>query len=217
MNFLALCQHLVQYAGIADSGPSTVNGQVGDFQKAINYVQDAHAEIQNLHFDWDFLWGHSAFTTSPGLAVYSGASGLGIWDAERVFLDGEPLAIREWADYWPEARDNGRPEFGVIRPDNQLLLVPTPDDDYVVAYDYFRRPKVLEGNADEPDIPPQFRTVIIGRALMLYGNYEAAPDAKIQGQELFQVFLEQLQRHQLSRRQKTHGRMDARDIQVVAE
>ncbi|MFA5632968.1 MAG: hypothetical protein WC997_15790 [Porticoccaceae bacterium] len=217
MTFLEIVQKVVRYSGMADSGPSAVTGQVGDYQKAIGYVQDAHSEIQSLRFDWFFLWRQSALTISPGVPLYPGPARLGIWDAQRIFLDGSPLPVIEWADYKPESVDPARPAMGVIRPDNQLQLVPAPDEGYHLSYEYYRTPLVMVENADTPLIPAQFRDVIVGRALMLYGNYESAADAKIQGAEMYQANMELLERHQLSRRQQTHGRQEAAPIVVVAE
>lgn len=217
MNKLELVQKVVRYAGIADAGPSTVVGQSGELQKAIDYVDDAHAEVQGMYFDWDFLWDSGSFTTALAVDVYPGPKWLGIWDAERIFIDGCPLRVVEWADYTPEDLGPNKPWMAVIRPDNQLQLVPEPDGEYVVRYDYYRRPAVLAQNSDSPLIPDRFQNVIIGRALMLYGNYDAAPEVKQQGLEMYQTFLGQLEKHQLSRRQQTHGRQESKPITVVVE
>jgi len=52
---------------------------------------------------------------------------------------------------------------------------------------------------------------------MLYGNYENAEDAKVQGQEIYSLYLDRLERHQLPRRQQTHGRQESAPITVEAE
>lgn len=217
MTRLELVQLLVSYTGGANSGPSTTIGQVGDFAKAVEYIDAAHAEIQNLHFDWDFLWATATFNTSADVDLYAGTAGLGIWDIQRIWLDDEKLYMLPWQMYRPELDYTGAEFFGVIRPDNQLQIIPVPDDTYTVTYDYFRRPKVFAANADEPYIPVQFQRVIVGRALMLYGNFEAAEESKVQGQEIYNMFLGQLERHQLTRRQQTHGRQESAPITVVCE
>lgn len=214
MTFLELVQHVVRYAGIADSGPSTVEGQVGDYLKAVTYVQDAHAEIQNRHFDWAFLWDTGSLTTTAGTEAYPGDDGLHLWDEARIHLDGDPLPVIDWYDYEPEDLSDARPHMAVIRPDNQLQLVPAPDKAYTLTYDWFRAPKVLSGNLDTPLIPEAYRMVIVGRALMLYGNYEAAVEAKTQGAELYQSFMDQLEAHQLPRRRQTYGRQESAPFDV---
>jgi len=216
MTFLELVQRVVQKANIADSGPPSVLNQFGDYQKAVIHVQEAHEEIQGLHFDWDFLWRHGSFTTQQGLDVYSPPDDLGVWDAQRVYLDGRELHVIEWSDYVPEVMSPAKPLEAVIRPDNSLQLIPSPDKAYTITFDYFRQPRVLVNNSDVPLIPKQFHLAIVGRALMLHGNYESAMDIKTQGAEMYQQFIQQLENHQLSRRQQRHGRMEGREINVVA-
>ena len=41
MNFLDLCQRLVRETGIADDGPATVTGQIGDFGRVVDWINDA--------------------------------------------------------------------------------------------------------------------------------------------------------------------------------
>lgn len=217
MTFLEIVQKVVRYSGLADSGPATVSGQVGDYRKAIAYVQDAHAEIQSLFFDWFFLWSTSSFVTASGIDLYPPPQGLGIWDTQRIYINGAKIPIIDYADYVPEAWDNNKPRAGVIRPDNQLIIIPPPDGPYTISYDYYRSPAVLSDNTDTPLIPAAYRNVIVGRALMLYGNFESAEEVKIQGAEMYQVSLEALMKHQLSRRQQTHGRQEAASIQVTAQ
>ena len=215
MTHLELVQELVRLAAISDSGgPTTTVGQTGDYLKAVKYVAAAHQEIQGMFFDWDFLWGNSTFDTSASLATYAGASDLGIWDADRIYYNASKLRRVVWQDYIPEDI-SGQPAFFTIRPDNKILIGPTPDNIYTITYDYYKAPKVLTADADVPYIPSQFQRVIVGRALMLYGNFESAAEAKVQGQELYTTYLEQLKAHQLARRQQTHGRASSAHLVAV--
>jgi len=218
MTYLEIVQEVCRLAGITDTGgPTTVVGQTGDFRKAIGYVAISHEEIQSMYFDWDFLWGNSTITTSASVSSYAGESDLGIWDAGRVFYSNADLGVYQWHDYTPETRTNAAPEFAVIRPDNRLLIVPTPDDAYTITYDYYKVPKVLSANADEPYIPARFQRAIVGRAVMLYALHESAQESLALGSEMYGQYMEALQKHQLSRRQQTHGRFESGGITVVAE
>jgi len=218
MTFIQLVQELVRMGGMAGpGGPPVVTGQTGEYKRAIEFVRIAYQDICNLHLDWDFLWGSGTLTLDANTNPYPGPSDLGAWDSLRLFVDGEPLPVVAYADYTPQSLDADRPTQAVIQPDGQLLMVPAPDQAYTLAYDYWKQPPDLTDDNDEPLIPAQFHRVIIGRALMLYGNYEAAEDAKLQGTELYRVYLEQLERHQLSRRQQTYGRTNAAPITVIPE
>jgi len=210
MNRLRLVQELCRLAGITDTGgPTTTIGQSGDFAKAIRYIDIAHEEIQNMYFDWNFLWATNTITTAVGTAVYQGQSNLGIWDAERIYYDGQKLRVIDYRDYEPDAnRSPGPPEYIVIRPDNQIQIVPVPDDVYSISYDYFRKPVALAENNDTPLIPADYRMAIVGRALMLYGNFEPAEEAKIQGQELYEMYMAPLIAHETPRKGQLMGRAE---------
>lgn len=218
MDFLKITQELARMAGMSGGGPPNTEGQSGESQRAVDFVRIAYEEICNLHFDWDFLWATDTIDVTDDFDLYPKPDDLHIWDVKRVFLDGEPLPVIEWADYRPGLyAESGRPECLVIRPDNDVLLCPHPKDDYTLSFDYFKRAEPLVKSNDVPLIPAPYRRVILGRALLLYGNYEAAEDAMKQGLELYQEYLQKLEMYQLTHRQQTHGRQESIDITVTAQ
>lgn len=218
MTFLQLCQELVRVGGMAgEGGPPLVTGQAGEFRRAIEFVRIAYEDVCNLHNDWDFLWGQYTLETEAGLEAYPGPDDLGTYDAQRIFLDGEALVFIDWQDCQPDQPEPARPYAFTIRPDGQLQLIPEPNDVYSLHVEYFIAAPPLTENGDTPLIPERFQRVIIGRALMLYGNYEAAQEVIVQGNEMYQMYRAMLERHQLSRRQQTHGRQESAPIQVVAQ
>lgn len=218
MTFLQLCQELVRLGGmVGEGGPPIVTGQSGEYRRAIEFVRLAYEDVCNLHNDWDFLWGIEEIVTEADMATYAGPESLGVFDAERIYLDGEPLHFIDWQDYRPEPLDPHKPNTVTIRPDGQLQLIPTPDDAYTLSVEYFKAAPTLAANDDTPLIPERFQRVIIGRALIMYGNYEAAPEVIGQGNEMYGIYREMLERHQLSRRQQTHGRQEGSPIQVVPQ
>lgn len=218
MNHLEIVQRVVELGDIADAGPSTVVGQVGDYAKAITYVKLAHAEIQNLHMDWKFLWGTGTITTTATVDAYSGASGLHLWNKDRVFYNNAHLSVYEWEDYIPDTSlSNAEPTFAAIRPDNQLLIVPTPDATYTISYDYWKAPKVLSDNTDEPYIPEEYHDAIVGRAMMLFALHESAPEFLALGEMLYSSFLARLEMKELPRRAQIQGRHESSPFTVVTE
>lgn len=218
MTFLQITQELARLAGMSGGGPANTEGQTGESRRAVDFVRIAYEEVINLHFDWDFLWATDTISVTDSFSLYSAPSDLHIWDAKRVYLDDEPIPVIEWSDYHPGLyADNGRPQVVVIRPDNNITLAPHPDGDYTLSFDYFTGADPLVASSDVPVIPEPYHRVILGRALILYGNYEAAEDAMKQGMELYQAYLTKLEMHQLSGRQQTHGRQEGVDITVVPE
>lgn len=217
MTRLELVQELVQLTGIASSGPSTTLSQVGGYGKAVRYIDMAYEEIQTMYGDWDFLWDTATITTVSGTATYDGEADLGVWDTRTITYDGTPMTVIPWKAYEAESLSNAAPEACVIRPDNKLLVLPTPNDAYEISYSYYKVPDVMAADGDEPLIPERYQRVIIGRALILFGNYELAEEAKIQGQELYQVYMRNLKDNQLSRRRNTAGLYESSEITVVVE
>lgn len=218
MTYLQLCQELVRLGGMAgEGGPPLVTGQSGEYRRAIEFVRIAYEDVCNLHNDWDFLWGLEEIATEADMATYAGPEDVGTFDAERIFINGEALSFIDWQDYKPESLEADRPYAFTIRPDGQLQLIPTPDAVYTLSVEYFKAAPSLAENTDVPLIPERFQRVILGRALILYGNYEAAQEVVAQGNELYRIYREMLERHQLSRRQQTHGRQESSPIQVVAQ
>ena len=219
MNRLQLVQEMCRLAGITDTGgPTTTISQTGDYRKAVGYIDAAHQEIQLKYFDWNFLWASSTITTSAGIASYQGQPDVHIWDERRIFYSNSELPVIAYQDYVPDDdRANGPPEYAVILPNNQLMLVPTPDAAYTIRYDYFKRPRVLAANTDEPLIPADYRMAIVGRALIMYANYEAAEEAKVQGLELYEPHMKALEAHEAPRRAQLQGRAENSPIVVIPE
>jgi len=215
MKFLELCQEVVRLGGISGTGPATTSSQNGEYRRVVMFVSEAYEEVCSQHFDWDFLWDQVTGTQSD--EVVTPPANLGIWDAERLFLEGEPIECIPHADYMPETLSDARPYAAVILPSGALQLIPAPDQPYDIVFDYFKAAPSLAADADEPLMPARFHRVIVGRAMVLLGNFEAAEEVKQQGVELYQKYLLALEAHQLSRRQQTYGRQEAKDITVTAQ
>jgi len=218
MTFLELTQELARLAGMAgNGGPAQVTGQHGEYRRAVEFVRISYEEIVNRHPDWLFLWATDSYEVDPGLSVYPPPPELHIWDAQRLTLDGEPLPCIDWQDHQSDQDYEGRPTTAVLRPDNKLLLVPTPNEAHVLSFEFYKDAPPLTESMDVPLIPARYQRVILGRALMMYGNYENAEDAKMQGQEIYQMYLQRLENHQLPRRQQTYGRQESAPIRVEVE
>ena len=59
------------------------------------------------------------------------------------------------------------PRFIVRTPDNNYLLYPYPDKQYVLEFDFFKLPTDLDATTDVPSLPVQFRYVIIDGAMYI--------------------------------------------------
>lgn len=79
------------------------------------------------------------------------------------------------------------PEYVFRAPSNEYGLVPPPNEEYEVVYEYYRLPVDLENPTDVPTVPEQFRHVIVDGAMyyayLFRGNSQ---DATI----MYQKFME---------------------------
>lgn len=220
MTFLELVNALRRECSVSGSGVTTVANQTGESKRLVEWIQQAHEDVQNYFFDWRFLKKTATFTTQNTTNIIQPPADLNIWDLERLYdSSGNEVEFVEYADV-RELIDPtviGEPTRFILKNDNTLLADPYPDAAYEFTYDYFRSPQVLSADNDEPLIPVQFQRAIIGRAMMYYGNYESATEIKQQGAELFEYTLSKLVANQTATKQQFYGRSDSMDIRIEVE
>lgn len=210
--FLELVQDLHRECGAAGAAPSSVASQVGEYQRLVKWVIQADRYVQSLWTDWKFLWSQtSGLTTTATVATLAKPSDLNFWDYSTFVIGGDPIpedAVVEYHDIRGEVLDTseGKPSRVIILPNDNLQFEPVPDDTYTVTADYWRKPTSLAANADVSAIPEEFHPVILGRALILYANYENAPEVKTQGEEIYIDFLARLENSQLPNKKNSRFR-----------
>jgi len=239
MTFLEMAQLLRQECSVSGDGPSAVTSQSGEYGRLINWIQQAHEEIQNAHYDWKFLWNSGSFDTIAAQALYDltsdadmGGVGAKIDDfaqfvrytqgdwhnQNKVLIDGDHLDELPWSEYraaeYPTA--SGKPYLYMVRPDNKILFYPTPDAVYDISFEYYRTGLVLAAASDSPLMPPRFHRAVVNRAMMYYGNYESADEVYKGGMEAYGLVMVQLEADQLPDRQDFLFN-SGNDIRVVAE
>jgi len=223
MNFLAMCQKLRRDIGVQGSGPSSVVGQVGNFQRIVDYVADADEEIQKLFEDWEFLRTTVSFNTSVGTANYTLAA-LGItahakWDIETFAFKPNTTSFRmltemRYHDFKNSAArygtgENNEPTQVVLHSNGSFTLTPTPDASYAIKADYWAAPTRLAANTDESAIPSQFHQMIIELATKKYGVYDENDALIVSGHDQYEnVWLPRLQSAQLRGYEKNYSSHD---------
>lgn len=187
MNFLQLVQKLRRDIGVQGTGPSTVVGLSGNFERLVDYIADADEEVQCLYEDWDFLRTTVAFNTVAGVALYpqtniTTADAVGKWDTESfcIYPDTTNFAPLIELDFhtWKNsgtrlgADPTGEPNQFVIDQNEGIVLVPTPDAIYSIRAEHWAAPIRLADNTDVPIIPKRFHQLIIELATIKYGTYD---------------------------------------------
>lgn len=180
MNYLELCQRVRQDSGVSGEGPAAINGQSGILARIVVWVKNAHNQIQLKNTDWRFLWAFGEGRTIVGHREYRPAD-FGVAQFRTIksfFCDKDELIQRDWDWYLREVKakgdtdDTGVPQYFIVKPDEKILLYPTPTAEHTVNVDYYKRPVQLVNGTDNPVIPEEFHEAIVCRALMYYAHHE---------------------------------------------
>jgi len=215
--FLELVESLHTETGASGVAPTSVLNQTGENARLVNWIIRADYKIQNKWINWKFLrttWA-SGNVTADGVATLSKPATLKTWDLAtfKITYPGEteqyPLTAVEFEEVKNEIFDTetGVPSRVIIMPDDSLQFDPVPNGAYTIDADFYLKPVKLAANLDESLIPEeQHDDVILGRALMYYGNYENAQEIKQQGQEMYAEGLAELENHQLPNKNYSRNR-----------
>jgi hypothetical protein len=191
MTFLELVQDFMREAGMSGSIVS-VQGQVGEAQRAVNWIAKANRSIQLQHPDWEFLRADVTFnTTVPNnryTAAAAGVANFGEWrfrgDDWRCYtaaigpMDEQPVCFQPYEDfrrdclYGANRLSSRRPSVVTQAPDMSLLFWPTPDAAYTIVGEQYQAPVELVNNTDVPPFAARYHDAIVYRALMLYAQFE---------------------------------------------
>lgn len=185
MNYLALCDKLLKETGLSDQGVSSVVGQSGLNKKAVDWVNRAWTEIQNLN-DWDFLWNTSYFSTVIGQQNYDPVDNLALsptlykWINSSVRITQSSgtgyLTYVPWATWVRTTFSSGKPTSFTIRPDNLISFNTLPDEIYTIYFDYYRTPQRLSTNTDELLLAEQFHDAVLYKAILYVAAEQDAPE-----------------------------------------
>lgn len=199
--FLELAQDLHREVGAAGMPPSSVTNQRGENQRLVRWVRNADQYIQTLWHNWKFLHATFDVTTMADVHLIEPPGELNVWDEATFRLEGYPIHVVEHNSVKSDVLDTDsrtQPSRIIILNNNSLRLDPIPDRTYRLTADYFRVPVPLAADDDISAIPEPFHaSVLLGRAMMLYGNFENAKEMKDQGLELYTEFLGRLESLQL--------------------
>jgi hypothetical protein len=223
VNRLALVQRLQTECGVAGTISTTLSqtGSIGRLVTWIDAAwQEIQTRRDDWEFmrSSALNGGGISFATQTDQAVYplgSGAGTVGVtadnfgkWKREsfRNFttsvgftneIEMADVSYDTWRDdYMLGAMRNvrTRPIAIAIGPDKSLCLGPFPDSIYTVTGDYYTAPTAMAKDTDTPTgLPAQFHSVIVYRAMQMYGGYESAPEVVSRGAEGFASLIRQME------------------------
>lgn len=217
LTYLQLCQKTARECGLSGSGPLTVLNQTGQLGRVVNWVAEALIDVESAHPDWQWMRLGMSFTTVAGQAEYPAEGGAGTcgiaagtfgrWQRKRfrnyptasgniAEVDMEMIDYDDWRDCYSFGATRyvqSRPMVVAKTPSEGLALGPYPAVGYTVTGDYYRAPQVLVADTDTCAFNAQYDWIVIYKAMMYYGMYEAAPEVLGRGQEEFDKMMARMQ------------------------
>jgi hypothetical protein len=191
----------------------TVQGLTGESARLANWVNSAWGDIQTSREDWQWMRAPVEFNTVTQQQTYSPAqAGIGTtfanWkrDSFRCSSVGQNYSDEQLLNYMDYTTFRNLYQYGNMRTtyarpvvvsivpgvDKSLGFGSIPDQPYVITGEYYTRPVDLVDDIDVPAIPERFHLLIVYRAMMFYGGYEAAPEVFQRGEVEFKRLMNRL-------------------------
>lgn len=228
MTFLDLCRRVARDCGVTSSltVPADVTTQVGVLKRLVDWVADAHDEIQSRSPDWK--WMRSTFsvntvasddtyapTDCTDTRLAAAISRFGRWlmfddngcANVKIYLSSGGVGVERWLTYLPWAnfraiykigtQNDGVPAHFTVDPQNNLVFGPKPNDVYVVSGEYQMAGFRLAADDDEPEFPERFHLVVAYVGMQKYGMLAPAPEVFAAGVASGAPVMRQLETDQL--------------------
>ena len=220
MTFLEMVKMLWRESGTGGKEPTTVIGTVGEQLRLVNWINRANHEIQLEHSDWGFLWDTNTVPTVVDQSTYVAPATLREYDIRTFKIDGEPIEVVDYLRVKHEFYDteSGSVYRAVMLPNGNIRLDQTPSAVQSLTYDYYSTPIAMTlADSSESVIPEAYREAIVGRALLLYAQYEEAPELIPQAQLMYASYMSALEASWLPENRRTHKQAEGNHMEMVVE
>lgn len=203
MNYLQLVNRTRVECGVSGASTPLVTtaGLSGEAARIANWVNAAWVDIQSSREDWQWLREPLEFNTITQQSGYTPTEAgvgttFGNWKLDSFrcssvgqnYADEQLLNYMEWTtfrnlyQYGNMRTTYARPVVVTVMPDKSLAFGSTPDQPYVITGEYYQCPSEFASDNDTPAIPARFQLMIVYRAMMFYGGFEAAPEVYQRGE-----------------------------------
>ena len=195
MTYLELVRRLAR--GVGASGTiQSLQAAEGEAKRLADWVNQAWLEIQLARDTWSWRLNEFEVSVPAGTSVVNTATVTDFYKPLNGFIYGKfsntstwlPLQFvdfQTWQSYVRSRQaSHGQPTNYTQRFDRNIELYPIPNQNYAVRGLYVRKPQRLVNDFDEPILPEEYHQLIVYQAMMLYAQYEAAPEifqAGVQG------------------------------------
>jgi hypothetical protein len=181
-------------------------------------VNSSIRHINQEEFEWP--WNHieDEFTLTPGTSRYpypidAKTINMNTFRIKRNDTIGNPtvkLKIMQYEEYLDKYIDNeynssaslrNTPEYIVRTPSRELILVPTPDQEYELVYEYYQLGYDLELHNDVPTLPETYRNVIVDGAMYYVYQFRSDTQMASLSQQRFEDGIKYLRSQHINRTQ----------------
>jgi len=215
-NYLGLVNDINRRLNEVELTPSNFASATGFYNFAKDSVNSTIRHIHQEEFEWP--WNHVEHTEvlSAGINRYSYP-----YDAKTINLDSfrikrdaslnvattrlKVLDYEEYLDKYVDLEYNSSTSTQSIptrvsrTPSRELTLVPTPDKDYELVYEYYTVGVDLQNYNDVPVIPEQFRHVIIDGSMFYTYQFRGDMQAAQLAFDKFEQGIKQLRSLHINR------------------
>ncbi len=217
MNLLQLTQAVKRESGLGDStSVASITTAVGDDKRMFAWVNWAARDITLAREDWRWRRGAATLASTTAqdndssdfllndFASWKKASGFYKPSAYRLTDGAATERELMWLDYDQFRKQfimgtpaTGSVQYWSVSPTEGFLIGPTPDAAHFLRADYVKDYTDLVADADVPAIPARFHMLIVWRALMEYGGFDAASEVYQRAQNNYIVAWPQLVQSQI--------------------
>ena len=212
-NYLGLVNDVNRRLNEVELTSANFDAATGYYSFAKDAVNQALRHIQQEEFEWP--WNHVEETEQleAGTGRYSLPYDCKTVNMNtfRIMRDSDlnvgtvKLRVMNYEEYLDRHVDSeynstvGRPEYVIRTPNRELVFYPKPDQDYQVIYEYFRNGFDLELYSDIPNLPEQYRYVIIDGAMYNVYQFRGDMQAAQLAFDKFQLGIKQLRSLHINR------------------
>ena len=217
MNYLDLINSARTECGSAGAPITGLTGWNAETTRIAKWINDSWVEVQSAKEDWEFMRSPFQFSLTAQKQSYTPTeagvvSTFKNWkrDSFRAsspganYADEQPMNFMEYTTFrnlyqYANMRTTyARPVVVSIAPPGKSLAFGSiPDQAYVITGEMYTKPTKLVTATDEPIIPDDFHMLIVYKAMMKYGAFEAAPEVYARGEKSAKYLMQRLEIDQL--------------------
>ena len=215
-DFLGLVNDVNRRLNEVELTSSNFSSAKGFYAFAKDAVNASLRHINQEEFEWPFNHVENTEILSAGTVRYSYP-----YDAKTVNMNSfrikrddtlgtetvklKVLNYEEYLDKYADIEYNsnagvrGVPKFVIRAPSKELLFAPAPDKAYEVVYEYYTIGFDLNLHSDVPNLPEQYRYVIVDGAMYYAYQFRSDFQASSVSMEKFQMGIKNLRSLHINR------------------